>query len=241
MEERLQKFLAHAGIASRRASEELITKGLVKVNGIVVKKLGTKVDPKSDIIFVKGRRVAVEDKVYVILNKPKNYITSLSDPFGRATIKELIGNIVQRVYPVGRLDRDSEGLILLTNDGELANRIMHPRYEVAKLYFVVVKGVPDAKQIKALEHGIVIKGVRTRPAKVKVLKTFSSGKTDIYFEITEGKKHEVKNMLGTIGLPVEYLKRVKIGSIELGDLPKGKYRYLKNAEIKKLKKILGLA
>ncbi|MFH1454075.1 MAG: pseudouridine synthase [Armatimonadota bacterium] len=238
--ERLQKILAQAGLGSRRFCETLITEGVVKVNGKLVTELGTKVDPEKDVIYVKGRRVESAQKVYLILNKPQNYITSLSDPGGRRIITDLIPRVKERVYPVGRLDYDSEGLLLLTNDGELANRLMHPRYKVGKLYFVVVKGVPDTRQIKALEHGVVVEGVKTMPAKVKILKRFSANKTSLYLEIREGKKHQVKNMLGTIGLPVEHLKRVRIGCIKLGDLPRGKYRYLKKNEIKELRGLVGL-
>lgn len=240
MEERLQKILAQAGLGSRRSCEELITKGFVKVNGRVIKKLGSKADPDEDAIVVNNRKIGIAKKVYLILNKPKGYITSLNDPEGRPTVKDLIKGVPGRVYPVGRLDYDSEGLIFLTNDGELANRLMHPRYKVWKTYYVVVQGFPDSLQIKALEKGVVIEKVRSMPAKIKVLEKLANDQTSIYLDITEGKKHQVKNMLGTIGLPVRYLKRVKIGCIKLGDLPRGKYRNLKNDEIKELKKLIGM-
>lgn len=238
--ERLQKVLAQAGLGSRRGCEELIIKKLVTVNGRLANKLGTKVDPDNDVICVKNRRIKTAPKVYLILNKPKNYITTLDDPQGRPTIKNLIAPVKERVYPVGRLDYDSEGLLLFTNDGELANRLMHPRYKVGKLYYIIVKGTPDKKQISALEHGVVVEGVKTQPAKVKVLDKLSKDQSAMYVEITEGKKHQVKNMLGVIGLPVAYLKRVQIGCIKLGELPRGKYRYLKKEEIKNLKKMTGL-
>ncbi|MBI1821730.1 MAG: rRNA pseudouridine synthase [Nitrospirae bacterium] len=237
MLERLQKIISTAGVASRRKAEELILEGSVTVNGKVATELGTRADAEKDHIKVNGKLInPQQQKVYILLNKPKNYITSLHDPEGRPTVLSLLKGVKGRVYPVGRLDYDTEGLLLLTNDGEFANALMHPKKEIQKTYQVKVKGVLEEERIKKLEEGIFLYGKKTAPATVK-----KQGKTEenswIELTIHEGKNRQIKKMLFKLNHPVLKIKRVRYAFLELRDLPVGKYRFLDSSEVKKLKSL----
>ncbi|MCK8816568.1 rRNA pseudouridine synthase [Natroniella sulfidigena] len=234
--ERLQKVMAKAGVASRRKSEELITAGRVKVNGKVVTELGSKVDPSQDQIEVDGKRIQEENLVYILLNKPQGYVTTADDPHGRRTVLDLI-KVKQRVYPVGRLDYDTEGLLLLTNDGDVTYALTHPSHQITKKYIATVEGVPNQGNLKALERGIKLADGWTAPAKVEVVVDFND-KAILSLEIHEGRKHQVKRMCKAVGHPVQELKRIKMGPLELDDdLKLGEYRYLRKNEVKQLRDI----
>jgi len=236
---RLNKFLAHCGIASRRKCDELIFSGRVKVNNQIITSPAFKVKPEIDTVYVDNEKINLQKKIYIALNKPEGYLCSLKDEFGRKIITDLIPEIKLRIYPVGRLDFNSEGLILLTNDGELSNRLIHPRYKVEKTYYVTVKGHLNEDKIKALENGIILDNKKTLPAKCKVL-NLSKNTTSIEIKIREGKKRQIRRMLKEIGYEVKKLKRVKFGPIKLGTLKKGEWRYLTEEEIDSLYKIVGL-
>lgn len=223
---RLQKYLAECGVASRRKAEELIAAGQVKVNGQVVTKLGTQINPATDLVTVNNQKILKADRpIYLKLNKPRGYVCSTSGQ-GAPTIFELVKDVPGRLFPIGRLDKDSEGLVLLTNDGELANKLMHPRYEHEKEYIVNVKSFDRAQdkcpmtneQMKVLSSGITIDGKRTLPAKVKRLGPNSFG-----IVLREGRKRQIRRMVEAIGHRVMGLKRVRIGDVTLGNLPLGKY------------------
>jgi len=242
--ERLQKILSAAGIASRRLSEELILQGRVSVNGETVRELGTKADPATDEIKVDGRRVkTAQRKRYVLLNKPRGYITSRSDPQGRPTVMDLLKAVKEYVYPVGRLDYDTEGLLLLTNDGELATRLTHPRHEVDKVYEARVRGVPDAHTLERLARGVTIEGRRTSPAKLRASEAIvkeSGEQTIVEITIHEGRQRQVRQMFDSVGHPVVRLKRVRIGPVNDPDIPPGHWRDLTPQEIAKLQRAAGL-
>ena len=244
MSERLQKILSAAGIASRRLSEELILQGRVSVNGETVRELGTKADPATDEIKVDGRRVkTAQRKRYVLLNKPRGYITSRSDPQGRPTVMDLLKAVKEYVYPVGRLDYDTEGLLLLTNDGELATRLTHPRHEVDKVYEARVRGVPDAHTLDRLARGVTIEGRRTSPAKLRASEPIvkeSGEQTIVEITIHEGRQRQVREMFDSVGHPVVRLKRVRIGPVNDPDIPPGHWRDLTPQEIAKLQRAAGL-
>ena len=232
MQERLQKVLAKAGVASRRKAEELIRWGKVRVDGKVITEMGTKVDPETQDIECGG--VALdpqEEKVYILLHKPAGYLSTVDDPQRRPIVTDLLKNIKERVYPVGRLDLDTEGALLLTNDGELAQRILHPSHEVNKTYVAKVKGKPGNKKLDALSKGIELEGRKTWPANIEVLKS-EAGSTTIQITIHEGRKRQVRKMFDAIGHPVLKLKRTAYGQLELGELGPGKYRFLTPADIK---------
>jgi 23S rRNA pseudouridine2605 synthase len=228
---RLQKYLAEAGVASRRKSEKLILDGRVEVNGRLVKELGTKVKP-TDIVKVDGKKVgSVEKKIYIMLNKPIGYVTTVDDQFGRKTVLDLIEGVDQRIYPVGRLDYDSSGLLLMTNDGDFAYRLTHPKHQIDKVYHVKVKGHIDEKVIAAFKKGILLDGRRTAPATIRTLKLFE--KNSLVEVIThEGRNRQVRRMLDSCGHSVLRLKRVAMGLLELGDLEEGSWRYLTAQELK---------
>jgi 23S rRNA pseudouridine2605 synthase len=238
--ERLQKILSTAGVASRRLSEELIAQGRVSVNGKTVTELGTKADPSVDEIKVDGRRIKVEQRRrYILLNKPRGYITTRSDPQGRPTVMDLMKGVHEYVYPVGRLDYDSEGLLILTNDGDLAARLTHPRHEVEKVYEARVKGVPDEHALERLAKGVTIEGGRTAPAKLRASEPFVKGsgeQTVIEISIHEGRQRQVRQMFDNVGHPVVRLKRVRIGPIVDPDIPIGHWRELTPQEIGKLQR-----
>ena len=236
-EQRLQKVLAAAGIASRRASEELIVEGRVEVNGEVAE-LGRKVDPEVDVVTVDGERVNLDpERVYVMLNKPQGVVTTLDDPQGRPTVMDLI-NLPQRLFPVGRLDQDTEGLLLLTNDGELTNALTHPSYGVERTYVALVPGPVRGRTLGQLREGVELDDGLARPVRARVLETQRS-KALLEVVMTEGRKREVRRMLGALGLHVERLARVNYGGVELGDLRQGKWRFLRNPEIAQLHAAVG--
>lgn len=235
MEERLQKYMASCGIASRRKCEELILLGKVKVNGNVIEELGFKVNPLKDIVEYDGRVITKEEKkVYIMLNKPEDVITSVKDEKDRKTVIDIV-KVNERIFPIGRLDYDSSGLILLTNDGELYNKIIHPRVELDKKYVAVVKGEVSLDDKEKFESGIDIGGYITAPAKLKMLE-YSHRKdlSTIEVCIHEGKNRQIRKMCSAINHEVISLKRVSIGNVRLGQLKKGEYRYLNDEEMKYL-------
>lgn len=233
MEERLQKLLSAAGICSRRAAEGYITAGRVTVNGEMAE-LGRRADPERDDVRVDGRPLAAKaELVYLLLNKPRGYVTTLSDEKGRRTVAELVAGCGVRVYPVGRLDLDSEGLLLLTNDGELTQRLLHPSHEVSKTYHVSVFG-PVAGAAERLSAMTDLEGERISPAQVEVLR--QTGRTaELSITIHEGKNRQIRRMCAACGLMVKRLRRVREHTLELGDLPPGKWRYLTPEETAALK------
>jgi pseudouridine synthase len=231
--ERLQKVLAHAGVASRRKSEELILQGRVTVNGKVVTQLGTKVDPDRDEIRVDGEIIrAASRHLYVMLNKPRGVLSVMEDDRGRGALGDLV-SAPTRLYPVGRLDVSSEGLILLTDDGELANLLTHPRYEHEKEYLVLVNGRPSNKTLQAWQRGVVLDDKRTAPARVSVVKTVGES-TLLRVAMREGRKRQVRRVAALLGHPVRELKRVRLGPLQLGTLEIGQWRYLTSKEVGEL-------
>ena len=231
--ERLQKILSQAGVASRRASEQLMLEGRVTVNGKTIRELGTKAEASRDDIRVDGRRVRVAERHrYLLLNKPRGYVTTRSDPQRRPTVIDLLRGVREYVYPVGRLDFDSEGLLLLTNDGDLAARLTHPRHGVARVYDVRVLGEPDRHDIDRLSKGVTIEDRRTEPADVKV-----AGPGHLIVTIREGRNRQVRKMCDAIGHPVVALKRVAIGSIRDAKLKPGQWRELTEDEVRRLKAV----
>ena len=230
--DRLQKILSQAGVASRRASEALILTGRVSVNGTTVRELGTKADPAHDDIRVDGRRVNVVTRHrYVLLNKPRGYVTTRADPQRRPTVMDLVAGIRVYLYPIGRLDVDSEGLLLLTNDGDLAARLTHPRHGVARVYDVHVLGEPDRHDLDRLSRGVTIDGRRTAPAQVAPL-----GPSHFRMTIREGRNRQVRKMCAAIGHPVTALRRVAIGPIRDPRLRPGEWRDLSEDEVRKLQR-----
>ncbi len=232
MADRLQKVMAAAGIASRRASEVLISAGRVTINGRVAE-LGDRVDPDVDVVEVDGDRVIVDTTLhYLMLNKPRGVVSTTHDPEGRPTVMDLV-NLEERLYPVGRLDQDTEGLLLLTNDGELANRLLHPSFEVERTYLALVPGPVRRETLRRLTEGVELDDGLARPRRVRVAEEHR-GKALLEVVMTEGRKHEVRRMLAAVGAPVERLARVAFGGVELGDLRQGKWRFLDRPEIAKL-------
>jgi len=239
MEERLQKILAKAGISSRRAAECLITKGHISINGKIVRTLGIKADIERDEIVVDGRPIKrYQPKIYLMLNKPQGFMTTLRDPKGRPTISHCIKDIGMRVFPVGRLDYDAEGLLLLTNDGDLSHVLQHPKYKVPKTYHVKVRGMPSSSAITKLKKGVPLDGKMTLPAKVRKI---SETKRNTWLEITitEGRRRQIKRMCEIVGHPVLRLKRVGFGSLHLGSLQPGAHRYLNSQEMQRLRAVGG--
>ncbi len=232
---RLQKMLADCGVDSRRKCEELIRRGSVKVNGKVAV-IGDKVDPYSDKVYVKGKRVTAAAKPkyrYIMLNKPRGYVTTMNDERGRKCIKELIEDIEERVYPIGRLDKDSEGMLLLTNDGDFANHIMHPKKHINKVYRVTVRPMITEEMVEKLQTGIVLDGRKTAPAQVRVV-TKQEGRVVLEIVIREGRNRQIRRMCESLGLEVARLKRVAVGTVKLGGLKQGMYRDLSADEVKRL-------
>jgi pseudouridine synthase len=238
MEERLQKILSQAGVASRRQAEQIILEGRVTVNGAVVTELGTKADLAKDHIKVDGRLLRPPRRiVYIALHKPNNTMTTVRDDRGRATVMELLKRVKERVYPVGRLDYHSEGLLLLTNDGEAANAIMSAATHLPKTYLVKVTGTLSDEQEERFRHGLPIEGRRTLAAGLKLVQRAENSWYEV--RLFEGRKNQIRLMFKHFGLLVEKLKRVRIGPIELGPLKPGEFRYLSEPEVAKLKR--GLA
>ena len=232
MKIRLQKILARAGVCSRRKAEQYINQGRVIVDGKIVTEQGLKFDPARHQILVDGKPLPPpEEKIYLLLNKPKGYVTTLKDPQGRPIVTSLLPDISHRVFPVGRLDFDTEGALLLTNDGPLAQRVLHPGNEVNKTYVAVVAGNPDRRRLKMLERGIKLEGRKTAPAKIKI-KSAADRTTTIAITIHEGRKRQVRKMFAAIGHRVLFLKRVAYGKLKLGSLPLGKYRFLSQKDLK---------
>jgi 23S rRNA pseudouridine2605 synthase len=236
--ERLQKILSQAGVASRRASEQLMLDGRVTVNGATIRELGTKADPHHDEIRVDGRRVKVVDHHrYLLLNKPRGYVTTRADPQRRPTVIDLLGGVREYVYPVGRLDFESEGLLILTNDGDLAARLTHPSHGVARVYEARVLGVPDEHDLDRLSRGLVVDGRRTQPADVTLMPVRrGADEATLVVTIREGRNRQVRKMCDAIGHPVSHLRRIAIGPIRDVTLKAGRWRDLRDDEIAALRK-----
>lgn len=236
MEERLQKYMAKCGVASRRKCEEIILQGRVKVNNEIINELGYKVDINNDKITVDNKKIELEEnKVYIALNKPEGYVSTVKDEKGRETIIDLI-KVKERIYPIGRLDYDTSGLILLTNDGDIYNKIIHPREEKNKIYIADIKGIPSKEDIEKFQKGINIDGYITAPASMEILRS-NRECAEVKIIIHEGRNRQIRKMCEAINHPVLRLKRVQIGSIELNNLPKGEWRFLTEEEINYLKKL----
>jgi len=230
--DRLQKILSQAGIASRRASEALMLQGRVSVNGVTVSELGSKADAARDDIRVDGRRIKTSERLlYLLLNKPRGYVTTRSDPERRPTVIDLLKGVREYVYPVGRLDYDSEGLLILTNDGDLASRLTHPSHEVPRVYEAQLLGTPDEHDLERLRRGLVIDGRRTGPADVRVLKAGL-----LLITIREGRNRQVRKMCEAIGHPVDRLRRIAIGPLKDSRLKAGQWRELTAEEVRKLQR-----
>ncbi len=245
-EERLQKIIARAGIASRRKAEELIQQGQVRVNGEVVKKLGVCADASKDQIEVGGVPISVAEtrptRIYILLNKPRGVMCTRSDPEGRKIIYDLLDPEMPRVYSAGRLDYHSEGALILTNDGVLTNALTHPRHDVVKQYEVKVRGQLSSEESSRLEKGVVLDGRRTRPTPIIEDRGSGTGKNTWYqIALTEGRNRQIRRMMESVGHPVMRLRRTAIGPIELGDLPIGKWRSLSPREVEALRTTVGLA
>ena len=234
--ERLQKYMASCGVASRRKCEEIIAEGRVKVNGVTVREAGLKIQPSKDKVTVDGREIIPANKpVYIMLNKPVGYVSTVRDQFKRPTVLDLLRGVKGRIYPVGRLDYDSEGLLLLTNDGNLAYGLTHPRHRVDKTYIVVVQGRPSRKEIDRIRKGVEIDGRMTSPADIRV-ESIQGNKTAFRVVIHEGRNRQVRRRFETIGYAVVSLKRIGIGKLQLGTLAPGKWRFLEDREVKDLYK-----
>jgi 23S rRNA pseudouridine2605 synthase len=226
MQERLQKFISQAGIASRRHAEELIVAGKVKVNGQVIKELGTKVDPNSDKVEVNGKKIGLQKLVYLVLNKPKRYMTTRHDPRARKTVFELLpSNLKNIVWPVGRLDFDTEGLLIFTNDGELTQLLTHPSKEHEKEYQLELDKELSAGRIEKISGGMMIDGKKTAPAKIR-----TQG-TTVYITIHEGANRQIRKMFGSLGYSVRNLRRIRIGKLKLNDLQLGQYKMVERKDI----------
>ncbi|MEE0570176.1 MAG: pseudouridine synthase [Acutalibacteraceae bacterium] len=232
---RLQKYMADLGIASRRKSEQMIADGMVKVNGRTAA-IGDKVNPKRDKVTVRGRKIAAGAKAkryYIMLNKPRGYVTTMSDEMGRKCVAELVKDIPARIYPVGRLDRDSEGLLLMTNDGEFANRVTHPSKHVYKVYRVTVRPAINEEQLVEMSSGMVIDGKKTAPAEIRVVQR-EEGRCVLEIILREGRNRQIRKMCEQLGLEVPRLKRIAVGQVKLGGLKSGAWRELTKDEVHRL-------
>lgn len=230
---RIQKFMAQCGVASRRKSEELIQKGLVQINGVTIREPGFPVDPEKDEIIVAGKKLATAAKIYIMINKPQGVLSTSEDTHGRQRVLDLVP-IQDRLYTVGRLDMDTEGLLLLTNDGDLTFHLTHPSHEFVKTYVGLVKGCPDQSSLESFCHGMAIEDYRTAPATIKILKKYQDTSL-LEMQIHEGKKRQIRKMCAAMGYPIIHLKRVAVGDLTLGNLKPGQWRYLNNDEITYLK------
>lgn len=232
MEVRLQKFLAECGIASRRKCEEIILAGKVKVNGVLITELGTKVNPESDVVEVDGKIISSEKKVYILLNKPVGYVTTMSDEKERPTVMELLNGVKEKVVPVGRLDMFTSGLLLLSNDGEFVYKVTHPKHETTKTYIVKTRGVPRESDLEKLRVGVKIENYTTSPAEVNLLlKDNTNNIARIWIRIHEGRNRQVRKMCEAIGLSVIALKREGVGNLTCEGVERGKWRYLTDEEV----------
>ena len=228
---RVNKYMALCGVASRRKSDELIQNRKVKVNGKIVEELGIDVDENKDVVEVNGKRINLEQKnIYILINKPEGYVTTVKDQFDRKTVLDLVKDIDERIYPIGRLDYETSGLLILTNDGDLTYRLTHPKHEVVKTYLARLKLVPDKIKIKQFESGLKIEDYVTAPAEFKIIKK-EEKQSVCEIKIHEGKNRQVRKMCRAIGHPVLSLKRASIGNIQLGNLKVGEYRHLNQKEI----------
>ncbi|MGN0163841.1 MAG: pseudouridine synthase [Candidatus Ornithomonoglobus sp.] len=229
---RLQKYIAMSGTASRRAAEKLIDEGRVSVNGKPVTEQGVKVEIGNDRVEVDGMLVkAVEKKIYIALNKPEGYVTTVKDQFDRPTVMDLVQKEIHaRIFPVGRLDYETEGLLLMTNDGDWANKVTHPRFESSKKYYAVLKGVLTIPELNRIRRGVVIDGKKTSPAECEILE-IDMGMTLVELTIHEGRNRQVRKMFEAVGHEVKKLRRDSVGIVELGNLPEGRFRYLTSSEI----------
>ncbi|MCR5567134.1 MAG: rRNA pseudouridine synthase [Clostridiales bacterium] len=232
---RLQKFLASCGVASRRNAEKMITEGRIAVNGVIVTELGTQVDGEHDAVTVDGLTVhPEEEKHYIAYNKPVGEVTTVSDPEGRATVLDRFRDYPVRLFPVGRLDYDSDGLLILTNDGDLMNRLLHPSFEIPKSYLTRVSNNVTDEEIRTLRKGVLIDGRMTSPAEVRLIR-HDAFSTELLITIHEGRNRQVRKMVSAVGHQVVRLKRVRFGPVYLGDLPSGMWRKLTDEEITKLR------
>lgn len=232
---RINKFLAQCNLGSRRKVEELILQGKIKINGSIITNLATEIDPHIDVVEYENKRISVaSEKIYIMLNKPVKYLVTANDDFGRATVFDLLPDFGVHLFAVGRLDYMSEGLLILTNDGKFAEEIMHPKHKLPKLYKVIAKGFVSNAAVQKLRSGIEISGYKTKPAKVFV-KSRNSSKTILKITISEGKKRQIRKMIETVGSEVLELKRLQIGTLKLGKLPVGSWRFITKNEIKSLK------
>lgn len=236
---RLQVALAHAGFASRRKSAEIILSGKVRVNGRVITEPGYKVDLSKDEVVCGKKKCVAERPVYILINKPEGVISSAKDTHGRKTVFDLLPENPERLHHVGRLDKDTSGLLLLTNDGEISYRLTHPKYEIKRIYEATIEGKLSAEKKDKLERGVFIEGARTSRCRINVLNK-SAERTILRIELHEGRKRQIRNMFGVVGHPVMKLKRLKFGSLDLKGLKTGAYRRLSKLEITKLKDEVGL-
>ncbi|MDD4602063.1 Ribosomal large subunit pseudouridine synthase B [bioreactor metagenome] len=238
MAERLQKIISQAGIASRRHAEKLISDGRVTVNGAVVTELGTKVEPRKDKVAVDGKLIVSEKYVYILLHKPKGVVTTLNDPQKRKTVVDLIKDIPERIYPVGRLDYNTEGLLLLTNDGDLTNALIHPSHNIRKVYLAKVHGVPAEEKLDLFRVGMKLEDGLTAPALVNIIEIDKEkNSTTLEIIIHEGKNRQIRRMCEKIGHSVIQLKRIKFAFLDLKGVRRGSYRYLHQNEVEELKRL----
>ncbi len=241
MKVRLNKFLSEAGVASRREADRLILEGRVSINRQIVDELGVKVDEGQDVVQVDGKTVKKERRLlYVLLNKPAGYLVTLKDPFHRPTVRDLVPSSLGRIFPVGRLDFESEGALLLTNDGELAHRLTHPRFGVRKTYVAKIRGEPDEKALRRLERGVFLERKKTAPAKATLL-TANPKSSSLRIELYEGRKREVREMCRAVGHPVLELRRVEFAGLGLKPLKPGQWRHLEPREVRRLKNLVSLS
>lgn len=230
---RINKYIARTGLTSRRKAETLVLNGNVKVNGVLVRELSFQVK-EGDLVQVNGETVCLEDRrLYFAFNKPIGVVTTMSDEMGRPSVADYFADIQERVIPVGRLDINTSGLLIVTNDGDFANRIMHPSHEINKVYRARLQGQLSEKKVKILQEGLEIDGRKTAPAKVKVLRQ-TRGESDVEISIHEGRNRQVRKMFASLGCPVKSLKRIRVGPISLGNLQEGGYRKISLAEVEKL-------
>lgn len=234
MEERLQKYMAKCGVASRRKCEEYILHGKVKVNGQIITELGYKVDDEKDKVYVDSKLINPEvNKVYIALNKPTGYVSTVKDEHGRKTIMDLV-KVNERIYPIGRLDYDTSGLLLMTNDGDIYNNVIHPRQEINKVYIAIIKGIPTKEEISKFCSGVDIGDYITSHANFKIIKKLND-RCEVEIVIHEGKNRQIRRMCDAINHPVIKLKRVSVGKVKLGDLKLGQWRHLTDDELNYLK------
>ncbi len=234
---RLNRFLSLAGVTSRRKADELIRQGKVSIGGEVVKEMGVEVDPEKDVVRVEGKEAKLPERfLYVLVHKPRGWLSSVSDDRGRRVVVDLV-KAKERLYPVGRLDNDAEGLILLTNDGELANRLTHPRWGVERTYLVELDRSPGEKEIERLRRGVTLADGPARPVRVR---TIPAGARTLEITLKEGRKRELKRMMESVGYQVRRIKRVSFGPLSLGDLEPGQFRFLSFEEVGALREVLGI-